>query len=67
MMELITTTKKWGNSVGILLGKKFKPNIKVRVLISEERFAKAGDISGTLRLKTSTDKLMREIDKELGL
>ncbi|MBI2106280.1 hypothetical protein HYT56_05610 [Candidatus Woesearchaeota archaeon] len=67
MKELIRTTRKWGNSVGILLGKDFKPNTKVRVLISEERFSKAGDIFGTLKLKTPTDKLMKEIDRELGL
>ncbi|MBS3153616.1 hypothetical protein J4426_03575 [Candidatus Woesearchaeota archaeon] len=66
MKELIRTTKKWGNSVGILLGKDFKPNTKVRVLISEEKkVTKAGDVFGILKMKTSTEKLMKEIDKEL--
>ena len=67
MIEIITTTRKWGNSVGILLGKDFKPNTKVRVLVTEEKFTKAGDVFGIIKMKTPTDKLMKEIDKELGL
>lgn len=67
MQEIITKTRKWGNSVGILLGKDFKPNIKVRVLISEEKFTKAGDIFGILKLKKSAEQLEKEIDKDLGL
>mgnify|MGYP001609000568 CR=1 FL=1 len=65
MKELIRTTRKWGNSVGVLLGKEFKPNKKIRILISEEKFTKAGDVFGTLKMKTPTEKLMKEIDKEL--
>ena len=65
MKELIRTIRKWRNSVGILLGKEFKPNKKIKILISEEKFTKAGDIFGTLKMKTPTEKLMKEIDKEL--
>ena len=68
MIELITTTKKWGNSVGIILGKKFKPNTKVRVLISEERKATtAGEIFGILKFKKSAEQLEKEVDKEFGM
>ncbi|MBS3155872.1 hypothetical protein J4413_01405 [Candidatus Woesearchaeota archaeon] len=67
MIEIVTKTRKWGNSVGVLLGKSFKPNTKVRILVSEEKISKAGDVFGTLRLKTPTSKLMKEIDEELGV
>lgn len=67
MIDIITKTRKWGNSVGILIGKEIKPGKTVRVLITEEKFTKARDIFGTLKLKTPTDKLMKEIDKDLGL
>ena len=67
MIEIVTKTRKWGNSVGVLLGKSFQPNTKIRVLVSEEKISKAGDVFGTLRLKTPTSKLMKEIDEELGV
>ncbi|MBI4159357.1 hypothetical protein HY500_03825 [Candidatus Woesearchaeota archaeon] len=67
MIEIQTTTRKWGNSVGVLLGKSFKPNKKVIILVSEENISKAKDIFGTLKLKTPTKILEKEIDKELGL
>lgn len=67
MMEINTITRKWGNSTGILLGKKFKPNKRVRVIISEENITKAKDIFGRLKLNTPVEKLEREIDKDLGL
>ena len=68
MIEIETTTRKWGNSVGILLGKSFKPNTKVRVLISEKKkVTTAGDIFGILKLKKSAEELEKEIDKELGM
>lgn len=68
MKEIITTTRKWGNSVGVLLGKDFKPNTKVRILVSEEkRVTTAGEIFGVLKLKKSAEQLEKEIDKEMGL
>ena len=67
MIEIETKTKKWGNSVGIILGKKFKPNMKVKVLISDTTITKAGDIFGKLELTTSVDELMKKIDRDLGM
>mgnify|MGYP001583640590 CR=1 FL=1 len=67
MIQIETTTRKWGNSVGVLLGKSFKPNRKVTILVSEGNISKARDIFGTLKLKTPTEILEKEIDKELGL
>lgn len=67
MQEIITTTRRWGNSVGVLLGKRFKSNKKVRILISEERVTKVKDIFGKLKFTKSTEELEKEIDSDLGL
>lgn len=70
MMEIKTKTKKWGNSIGILIPKEairkenIKPDQEVTVLISAKPITKAGDIFGTMKFSKSTDKLMRELDKE---
>ena len=65
MLDITTKTRKWGNSVGVLIGNKIEPGKTVRVLITEKNISKAMDIFGTLKFKTSTDKLMKEMDKEL--
>jgi len=73
MMEVKAKTKKWGNSIGILIPKEairkenIKPDQEVTVLISAKPITKGKDIWGTLKFKESTEKLMREIDKEFGL
>jgi hypothetical protein len=67
MIELETMTRKWGNSVGILIGNKIKPNKKVKVTIVEDKVATAGDLFGILKFKKSAEQLEKEIDKDLGL
>lgn len=73
MMELKAKTKKWGNSIGILIPKEairkenIKPDQEVTVLISAKPITKGKDIWGTLKFKESTEELMRQIDKEFGL
>ena len=73
MLEVKIKTKKWGNSIGILIPKeairkeKIKPDQEVTVLISSKPIIKVKDIFGTLKFKESTDKLMREIDKEFNV
>jgi len=73
MMEIKAKIKKWGNSIGILIPKEairkenIKPDQEVTVLISAKPITKGKDIWGTLKFKESTEKLMREIDKEFGL
>ena len=67
MLEINTITRKWGNSVGILLGKRIKPNKKVKVIISEENITKVKDIFGKLKLTMPVEKLEKEIDKDLGM
>ena len=73
MMEIKTKTKKWGNSIGILIPKEairkenIKPDQEVTITISSKPITKVKDIFGTMKFKESTDKLMREVDKEFGL
>mgnify|MGYP001597140833 CR=1 FL=1 len=67
MIEIETTTRKWGNSVGVLLGNKIKPNKKVRVIVIENNITKVKDIFGILKFSKSAEELERETDKELGL
>ena len=73
MMEIKTKTKKWGNSIGILIPKdvirkeNIKPEQEVTVLISSKPITKGKDIWGTFKFKKSTEQLMREIDKDFGL
>ncbi|MBI3035360.1 hypothetical protein HYY71_03485 [Candidatus Woesearchaeota archaeon] len=73
MMEIKAKTKKWGNSIGILIPKEavrkenIKPEQEVTLLISAKPTTKGKDIWGTLKFKESTEELMREIDREFGL
>ena len=73
MMEVKVRTKKWGNSIGILIPKdavrkeNIKPDQEVTILISAKPIMKGKDIWGTLKFKESTEELMREVDKEFGL
>ena len=73
MMEIKAKTKKWGNSIGIVIPKEavmkenIKPNQEVTVLISSKPITKVKDIFGTFKFKEPTEKLMREIDKEFNV
>lgn len=71
MMEIKAKTKKWGNSIGILIPKEavkkenIQPDQEITLLISAKPITKAGDLFGTMKFKKSTEELMREVDKEL--
>ena len=70
MIELQLKTKKWGNSVGLLIPKRYslRANQEVKVHIEPaKRFSTVKDIFGTLKEKHSTKQLMHEIDKELDI
>ncbi|MBS3079700.1 hypothetical protein J4218_06265 [Candidatus Pacearchaeota archaeon] len=72
MIEIKTKLRKWGNSLGIVvpLSSLYEKNLKegddVNVIISVQN---DDDILrksfGTIKLKKSVDKFMRELDKEL--
>ncbi|MBI4452452.1 AbrB/MazE/SpoVT family DNA-binding domain-containing protein [Candidatus Woesearchaeota archaeon] len=71
MMEIKVKTKKWGNSIGILIPKEaakkenIKPDQEITVLISAKPITRGKDIWGTMKFSKSTEELMREVDKEL--
>ena len=70
MMEIKAKTKKWGNSIGVLIPKevveeeKIKPNQEITLMISTKPITRGRDIFGTLKFNESTEKLMRERNKE---
>lgn len=68
MIEITARTKKWGNSIGVILPKNlgFREDQDVHMAIeSPGRKTKVKDIFGTIKLKKSTEELMKEIDSEL--
>ena len=70
MIELQLKTKKWGNSVGLIIPKKYsiRPHQEVKVHIEPiKKFTTVKDIFGTFKSKRSTKQIMREIDKELDM
>ena len=72
MMEIKAKTKKWGNSIGVLIPKEvirrenIKPEQEITLMISKKPITKGRDIWGTLKFKKSTEQLMREVDKEFN-
>lgn len=73
MLQIKAKTKKLGNGIGVLLPKRLvereniKPNQEVTLIINNKPITKGKDIWGTFKFKESTEKLMRETDKEFGL
>ena len=71
MIECETNIRNWGNSFGVVIPKDkianggLRLNQKVKIVISPIRRLKAKDIFGKLKLKVSTAKLLKDIDKEL--
>ena len=66
-----TIVKKWGNSLGVVLPKAIieKEGIhegsKIEIIIKNKKFTRVKDILGILKFKESTDKIMKEVDKDL--
>jgi len=71
MIEVKSKLRRWGNSFGIviplkaIIGEKVKEGDEVNVLLSKDKENVLKEIFGTFKFKKSTDKIMREIDKEL--
>ena len=72
MIECETTTKQWGNSIGVIIPKgdaetgHLKANQRVRVIIMPAKTVKVGEIQGLLKSwRKPTKKIMEETDKEL--
>ena len=70
MIEIVTKTKTWGNSVGIILPKRlgFEPDQEVKVHLEiQGEFTRGRDIFGKLKLKRPTREVLKEIDEELDI
>ena len=68
MIELETKTRKWGNSIGILLPKRYGIKVDQDVCLHiapAKKYTKVKDIFGLVKFKKSTKQLMKEIDLEL--
>ena len=73
MLEIKVKTKKWGNSIGIIIPKEvirqqnIKPDQEITLMLTKKPITKGRDIWGTLKFKEPADQLMREVDREFGL
>lgn len=73
MMEIKAKTKKWGNSIGIIIPKEvireqnIKPDQEVTFTISKKPITTGEDLWGTFKFKKSTEQLMREVDKDFDV
>ena len=73
MMEVKVKTKKWGNSIGILIPKEavrkenIKPDQEVTILVSSKPKTTGRDLFGKWKFKKPTEELMREVDKDFDL
>ena len=72
-MEIKAKTKKWGNSIGVIIPKEIireqniKPNQEITLMINNKPITKGKDIWGTFKFKKSTEQLMREVDKDFNV
>ena len=73
MFEIKAKTKKWGNSIGILIPKEairkenIKPDQDVTVLISSRPKTTGKDLFGKWKFKKPVEQLMREVDKDFDV
>lgn len=77
MEQVNTKVKKWGNSLGIILPKSLvdaeniKEGLEINIRIQPRNKMTVGDLftfaktTKLAKIKKSTDKIMREIDKQL--
>jgi len=73
MPEIIAKTKKWGNSIGIIIPKatvrehNIKPEQEIEIHIKSKLVTKVKDIFGKWKFKKSTKQLMKEVDEFLDM
>lgn len=69
MVEIISQVRKWGSSVGVVIPKEAakKANVKtgdkITIIIQPERNP-LKETFGILKPKRSTEKILKEVDKE---
>ena len=72
MIEIKAKTRKWGNSIGVIIPKgiakrqKIGPQQDITLLLEKSEGTAVRDIFGTNKLKISADKALREIDGLFG-
>ena len=70
MIEVEAKVRKWGRSFGVVIPKEkikeegIKENETITLLIGRKNNV-LRETFGTLKFKKTTDRMMREIDKEL--
>ena len=73
MIEIESQTKKWGNSLGIVIPKDtakkmdLKPGIRIKLIIEKPKATKVKDIFGVLKIREPTEKILRKVDKALDI
>jgi len=73
MIEIESQVKKWGNSLGIVIPKEIakridlKPTIRIRLIIERPEATKVKDIFGKLKIRESTDKLLKQTDEAFDI
>ena len=70
-MEIEAETRKWGNSLGIIIPKvivekeNLKQNQKIKILAVEtESKTRVKDIFGKLKFKRPTQEILDEVDRD---
>jgi len=69
-MEVETTTKKWGSSLGIIIpkeivrGERIQEGQKIRIDILTKKKTTGADIFGKLKFKEPIQKILNEVDKD---
>ncbi len=70
MQEALVTTKKWGNSLGLVLpadvvkAEHLKPGEEVRITV-ERKHNVLKEMFGAVKFKRPIEKILREVDKEM--
>ena len=71
MIEIKTKLRKWGNSLGVVIPLKAVEEAKAKegedvvIFLAKEKDTVLREMFGTYKFKKSTEKLMKELDKEL--
>ena len=69
-MEIATTTRRWGNSLGVIIPNEVVINERIQegqdiiIDIVSEKKTTGADIFGKLKFKRSTQEILDEVDKD---
>ena len=72
MIAITTKTKKWGNSIGVILPKgiavkqHIKPEQEIILYMEDQKVSKVEELFGINKRKIDTAKALKEIDAMFG-